>query len=332
MEARVVRWGEFAVVKKEAVSGPLGASEVEVAVLAAAFGELDVRVCAGELAELTGLPPLVPGHSGLCGVVRRCGAAVQHVRHGERVVGLAALGSPGALSESVVCEGSAVARVSDTCDAAQAAAAVEPALRAFMGLQYHLRGLRGETVLVADAARGPLGEAALQLALHLGLSPLAACASAAEAALLSARFPGARVVVAERPELLPAAVARATEGLGVDCLYESGPAPVTAEGRRARIACLAAHGVWCVQRELQLDPPETRALLLRAARLGFVFPQAWLLSPLLRGRLMHLMHETARLLGAPLSLSSVDRFPLARVAAAREAVARAEGAVVVLLK
>lgn len=331
MEARVVRWGEFAVVKKDAGAGPLGAEQVEVAVLAAAFGDLDVRATVGELAELAGLP-LVPGHSGFCGVVRRCGAAVQHVRHGERVVGVAALGTAGALSESVVCEASGVARVSDTCDPAQAAAAVEPALRAFMGLQYHLRGLRGETVLVADAARGPLGEAAVQLALHLGLAPLAACASPAEATVLAARFPGARVVVAERPELLAAAVSRATEGLGVDCVYESGPAPADPAARRARIDCLAAHGVWCVQRELQLDPPEARALLLRAARLGFVFPQAWLLSPLLRGRLMHLLHETARLLGAPLSLSAVDRFPLAKIAAAREAAARAEGAVVILLK
>jgi NADPH:quinone reductase-like Zn-dependent oxidoreductase len=331
MEARVVRWGEFAVVKKESLALPLGAEDVEVAVLCAAFGELDVRTTQGEMSELAGLP-LVPGHSGLCGMVRRCGGAVQHVKHGDRVVAFATLGSPGALCESVVCDGSAVARVSETCDAAQAAAAAEPALRAFLALQYQLRGLRGETVLVADAARGPLGEVALQLAQHLGLSPLAACATAAEATVLAARFPGARVVVAERPEELAAAVLRATGGLGVDCVYESGATPASPAARRARIGCLAAHGVWCVQSELQLDPPESRALLLRAARLGFVFPQAWLLSPLLRGRLLHLVHEVARLLGAPLSVSSIDRFPLSRVAAAREAVARADGAVVVLLK
>ncbi len=326
-------WGEFAVAKEPAAS-PCGAHDVEVAVLCGGFGEMDVRVTTGELSELASVP-LVPGHSGMCGVVRRCGAAVQHLQHGDRVIGMAPLGAGGALAATVVCEASSVAKVNSTCDAAQAAALVEPALRAFMCLQYQWRGLRGETVLVTDAARGPNGEVAIQLAQHFGLSVLAASSTAAEATVLEARFPGARVVVAERPEQLAEAVLRATDGLGVDCVYESRATrdlELSSAARHGRIACLAAHGVWCVQRELQLDPPESKMMLLRAARLGFVFPQAWLLAPLLRGRLMHVMHETARLLGAPLSVSTVDRFPLSRVAAAREAVPRADGAVVVTMK
>lgn len=301
---------------------PCGANQVEVSVVCAAFCESDVRLVSG---ELLGSFPFAAGQS-FCGVVKRVGGAVEHVKHGERVFGFC-LG--GAFADVVVAEDFCVARIPDTLDAAVAAALVEPALRAFMGLHYHFRGLRGESVLVMDAARGPCGEVAMQVAQHLGFVVVAVCSASSEATVLESRFPNVRVVVVENEdEELAKAVLRATDGLGVDCVFESLQSELRPEQRRARISCLSVHGVWCVARELQLDPPESKALLLRAAKLALVFPRAWLLSPLLKGRFMHVLAEIAK---SQYTISTIDRFPLSKVTIAREAVARADGAVVLTM-
>lgn len=306
-------------VKVAASSAPCEATQVEVNVLFASFSESDSRQVAG---ELLGSFPFVVGKA-FCGVVKRAGGAVEHVKHGDRVIGFC---SSGGFADLVVVESFCVARV-EALDSAVAAALVEPALRAFMALHYHFRGLRGETVLVMDAARGPCGEVAMQVAHQLGLSVVAACSASSEATVLESRFPGVRVVVVAVEDELASAVLRVTDGLGVDCVYESLQAELSSEQRRARIACLAVHGTWCVSRECQLDPPESKALLLRAAKLAFVFPEAWLLSPLFKGRVMHILAEIAK---SQFSLSTIDRFPMSKVTLAREAVGR-DGAVVIAI-
>jgi len=306
-------------VKAAAPSTLCDATQVEISVLFAAFSESDSRQVAG---ELLGLFPFVVGKA-FCGVVKRAGGAVDHVKHGDRVIGFC---PSGAFSDLVVVESFCVARV-DVLDSAVAAALVEPALRAFMALHYQFRGLRGETVLVMDAARGPCGEVAMQVAHQLGLSVVAACSASSEATVLESRFPGVRVVVISSEDDLANAVMRVTDGLGVDCVYESLQSELGPEQRRARIACLAAHGTWCISRECQLDPPESKALLLRAAKLSFVFPEAWLLSPLFKGRVMHILAEIAK---SQFSLSTIDKFPMAKVTLAREAVGR-DGAVVIAI-
>jgi NADPH:quinone reductase-like Zn-dependent oxidoreductase len=313
---------ELSVVKSSS-SLSIQANQVEVSVICAAFGESDVRMVGGELLFVSF--PFVAGQS-FCGVVKKVGGAVDHVKHGDKVMGFC---KGGALADVVVVDGAFVSRVSETTDAAMAAALVEPALRAFMAFHYQFRGLRGETVLIMDAARGPCGEVAMQIAMHFGFKVVAACSVTSEATVLESRFPGVRVVVVEHAETdLADAVMRATEGLGVDCVYESLQVELSSPLRRARINSLAAHGVWCVHREMQLDPPDSKALLLRAAKLAFVFPQAWFLSPLLKGRFMHILAEISK---SHFTVSTIDRFPLAKVTAAREAVARADGAVAVMM-
>lgn len=330
MEVRVGERGELSVGRARPFEGGLSAAEVEVALLACSLSELDVRLSLGELPEpCASSRPWVVGHSGFCGVVVRCGLAVSHCRRGDRVLGIVSAAGDGALRDVLRCDASCVARIDAPVDAAAAACCVEPALRALLALQFQWRGLRGETVLVCDAAR-PGGDVAVQVAARLGLAAVVHAASTAEATVLEARFPGVRVVVAAEPAALAAGVRSATDGLGVDCVYETRAAVLSPVERRARVDALAPHGTWCVQREQQLDEPEARALLLRAARVAHVWPQAWLVAPTVRGRFVHVLQEIARLL-PQLAVSSVDRFPLAKASAARDAVTRSDAAVAVVM-
>ncbi len=361
--------GSDLVLRSVSSSGPCGADEVELRVECVALSESDLclsssSLCVGRF---------------FCGTVRRVGGSVSHVRPGERVLGLVARGgaaregllvapssavsslsnvSVAAAASSSLSSGHHVASPSSSdhhilADAALCAALVEPAMRALMALATQSRIARGESVLVMDAGRGAGGEVALQVALQLGLLPVAVCAAASEATVLESRFPGVRVVVVPPPlqqqdmqeqnageeqsqsnrqggyeELLASAVMRITDGLGADCVFESTQRVLGPRERRARISCLAVHGTWCVSREMQLDPPESKALLMRAAKVAYVYPEAWLHSPLLKGRLMHVLAEIAK---GQLSLSTIDRFPLSKVALAKEAVIRGDGAVVVTI-
>lgn len=223
-------------------------------------------------------------------------------------------------------------RVPDGLDMIVAAALLEPALRAFTALHYQAHTLRGEVVLVLDAAAGSAGEVVMQLAVHRELRVLAVVASREQATVLEARFQSRiEVIVVTAVTELAAAVLARTGQLGVDCVFESVAAPLDAAQRKARIACLSAHGRWCVAHALQLDPPEARALLLRCASLSFAWPQVWCLHPLQRGRYLQVANEVMRLASdGKLRVSHIDRFPLAKVGPAIDAVPKADGSVVVV--
>lgn len=42
---------------------------------------------------------------------------------------------------------------------------------------------------------------------------------------------------------------------------------------------------------MQLDPPESRLLLLKGASLSFLFDQLWLLAPTQQGRMLHVLND-----------------------------------------
>ena len=104
-----------------------------------------------------------------------------------------------------------------------------------------------------------------------------------------------------------------TGGLGVQHLVDLSSAPVpdtTAPGRtvstvlssasmlpkRKALQLLAVHGCWVTFcSDLQLDPPESRALQLKDAALAFAFAPAWGCSPNRQGVHLHMIAEALRL-------------------------------------
>ena len=88
-----------------------------------------------------------------------------------------------------------------------------------------------------------------------------------------------------------------------------------------------------MQRELQLDPGESKAMLLKGAKLGFVFPQVWLVHPLQKGRYLHVLAEIVDMLASgKLAVTNIDRFSVQKIASAKDAVSKADGSIVVTLK
>jgi len=62
--------------------------------------------------------------------------------------------------------------------------------------------------------------------------------------------------------------------------------------RHELIRCLAPLGRWATSSaQLQLDPPDSRLMLLKGASLSFVCEQAWLLAGSQQGRLLHILSD-----------------------------------------
>lgn len=255
-----------------------------------------------------------------------------------RVVGMLPVNGDGAARERVRADALLFVPIPESLNTTNAVAVFDAGLRAFTALHYQCHSLRGEILLVLDAASGCNGEVAMQVGAHRELRVLAVVRSSEEATVLEARFQHRAevIVVANVVTDLVSAVLARTSGLGVDYIYESLASPLTVDQRKARLGCLSAHGRWCVQRQLQLDPPETRALFLRGASVSFIFSPIWVLHPMQRGRYLQIATEVMRLAAeGKLSVSNIDRFPLNKTWNAIEAAGRVDGgdgAVVIVVK
>jgi len=83
-----------------------------------------------------------------------------------------------------------------------------------------------------------------------------------------------------------------TNGCGVDHIFDTNDnLRVSNQFKRDIIACLACHGTWVASYERQLDPPETRTLLFKNIKIGFLNEQIWLLCPNQHGRYLHMLND-----------------------------------------
>ena len=116
-----------------------------------------------------GQPPMVPGGEG-SGIVREAGPAATGISSGDRV--LAFGGRPGFYAEYVAVPTRHVVKIPDTLDWNSAAALPVAPLSAWYCLQRLARLRSGEKVLIWAAASG-VGDAAVQIAKHLGATVIA---------------------------------------------------------------------------------------------------------------------------------------------------------------
>ncbi len=146
--------------------------EVLVELRASSVNRADLLTRAGNY-HRAGRPPLVPGFEG-SGVVREMGSEVEGFGPEDRV--FASGGRPGFYAEYVAVPASHLVHVPEELDWASAAALPTAPFSAWYCLR-HLAQLRhGETVLVYAAASG-VGDAATQIAKHLGATVIAVAGS-----------------------------------------------------------------------------------------------------------------------------------------------------------
>jgi NADPH2:quinone reductase len=197
------------------------------------IGLPDVFMCRGSYA-LTPKLPFTPGQE-LVGVVREVPEGAEH-RVGDRVVGVSGfmLGCGGFAEQSLVIDDNCFIVADDMTDA-EAAGFVIPYHTAYVGLARR-GGLReGETLLVLGASGGT-GSAAVMLGRSLGARVIATAGGSEKCEFV--RGLGAEVVIDYKLDDIAQAVREATDGRGVEIVYD----PVGGDAYHSATRCIAPEG------------------------------------------------------------------------------------------
>ncbi len=208
--------------------------QVEVAIRAAGLNFRDIVVGSGVIAPLecdnsSGSERLGVDFSG---VVTRCGEAVQSVRPGDEVFGLAL----GTFASFAITDAALVAQIPANLAHEQASSIPVAFITVHYALRYLARLSKGESILI-HVASGAVGLAAIQMAQACGARIFATMPAApqSEAYLESL---GVTDVMDSRSLAFADEIAERTGGRGVDVVLNS----LSGEALERGIAALATHG------------------------------------------------------------------------------------------
>jgi NADPH:quinone reductase len=157
--------------------------------------------------------PFIPGNE-VAGVIEALGEGVTHLKVGMRVIALCMLGG---YAEKVVCPATHVMPLPDAIPDEEAAALVTAHATAHHALKQRAQLQAGETLLVTGAAGGT-GLAAVQIGKLMGAKVIAVCST--QDKLDMAKANGADILINYTTTDLKTAIKDATDGKGVDVVYE----------------------------------------------------------------------------------------------------------------
>uniref|UniRef100_A0A8C7LXK9 Crystallin, zeta (quinone reductase)-like 1 n=1 Tax=Oncorhynchus mykiss TaxID=8022 RepID=A0A8C7LXK9_ONCMY len=272
------------VVRETNVPSALGSNQVKVQVKACALSPLDIKLHE----DLKFQRDLVPVGREIVGIVLQVGPKVTFFQPDDEVVG------------KLTCVCSPVQKP-EKLSWVEAAGAIRDGLRAYTALHTLARMASGHTLLVLDGA-SPFGVLAIQLAHYHGVKVLASALSSEDQKFLEQLRPSvARVIgVWDAKVDLVDSCLEETGGLGVDIVMDSG-VRLHEEEPEARcllpykhdiITLLGVGGHWVTtEQNLQLDPPDSRSLFLKAASLSFLNEEVWGASSARQGRYLHIMKD-----------------------------------------
>lgn len=207
---------------------PLGPDEIEIKAMATGLNHKDVVVAMGKTAQS------YIGHE-CAGLVARVGDKVTTLVVGDRVCAV----TPGAYNTFVRCPATSAVRVPEKMDCVTAASLPMAFSTAYYSLVEVARLQPGESVLI-HAAAGGVGQAAVQLAQHLGAVVYATVGNVEKKRLLmdTYQIPASRIF-SSRTTAFGAAVRAATrKNGGVDVVVNS----LAGEFLREGWACVAPFG------------------------------------------------------------------------------------------
>lgn len=207
-----------------------GPGQVSVQVRSCGLNFADVLLTLGKYQERPPLP-FVPGME-VSGDVLALGEGVAHLRPGQRVAALTAIGG---LAEQVVVPADRVVPLPDTMPYEVAAGFLIAYGTAHVALDRRARLLPGETVLVHGAAGG-VGLAAVEVAKAMGAQVIATASTPEKRTL--AREHGADHTLPYREEDFRQRMNEITQGRGVDVVFDPVGGPVFEPSLR----CLAWEG------------------------------------------------------------------------------------------
>ena len=224
--------GEIANLQVAETADPkCGPGMVRIAVKASGVNFPDILMTEGKYQVKPDLP-FIPGLE-VAGDVIECGAGVDHLHIGARVLAFARFG--GGHAEQIVLPAEIVTPIPPSMDYVTAAAFFVAYGTAHFALA-HRGGLQaGETVLVLGAAGG-VGLAAIEVAKILGARVIAAAGSEQKLAL--ARAHGADETINYRSDNLRDQVLALTDQNGVDVVFD----PVGGDAFSQSVRCIGWQG------------------------------------------------------------------------------------------
>jgi len=205
--------------------------QVRIGVKASGVNFPDILMVEGKYQVKPELP-FIPGLE-VAGEVLECGAGVEHVRPGERVMAFARRG--GGHADEVVLPAGIVTPIPDHMDFVTAAAFPVAYGTAHFALSRRATLKPGETLLVLGAAGG-VGLAAIEVGKLLGARVIAAASSAEKLSI--ARAHGADETVNYAANSLRDEVRALTDGNGVDVVFD----PVGGEAFAQSVRCIGWEG------------------------------------------------------------------------------------------
>ncbi|KAL6159156.1 Type I Iterative PKS [Exserohilum turcicum] len=212
---------------KSDAGAPLDADDIEIAVAASGLNFREVMTIMGLLPSTTlGLEA--------AGTVMRVGSGVTHVQKGDRV---ALLGN-GAHSTLFRSKANYAFKLPESMSFEEGASLPVTSYTAWYGVVYIARARKGQSILI-HAGAGGVGQAALQIARHLGLEVFTTVSSPEKRQLVQDQYGVAEDHIFNSRDLeFAQGVRRMTNGRGVDIVLNS----LAGESMRRSWECIAPGG------------------------------------------------------------------------------------------
>ncbi|XP_023652234.1 quinone oxidoreductase-like protein 1 isoform X2 [Paramormyrops kingsleyae] len=279
--------------------------QVKVQVKACALSPVDT----GFLDDLKLRRDLLPVGREIAGIVLQVGPKVTFFQPDDEVVGILPLDAElSGLCDMVLMDEHLLVQKPEKVTYVEAAGGIQDGLRAYTALHTLGRVAAGHSVLVMDGA-SPFGMMTIQVAHYHGVKVLATALSLEDQRLLEKLRPSmARIISTWDPKVdLVEACLEETGGLGVDMVIDAGVRLYEEDSvgqsllphKHDVISLLGVGGHWVTtERNLQLDPPDSRSLFLRGASVSFLNEEVWGASRARQGRYLHILRDMVEKLAA----------------------------------
>ncbi|XP_057266114.1 quinone oxidoreductase-like protein 1 isoform X2 [Pezoporus wallicus] len=302
---------------------PTRDNDVKVQVRACALSWIDTKL----LSEIKLEKELLPVGREISGVVLEVGRKVTFFQPDDEVVGILPLDSEeSGLCEVILVHEHYLVRKPEKVCWVEAAGTVRDGVRAYTALHYLSQVSPGKTVLVMDGA-SPFGTIAIQLAQHRGAKVISTAYSLEDKQHLERLRPPvgvrqplvARVIDVSNGKIdVAESCLEETGGLGVDIVLDAGVKLYSAEDESTSKSQLLPHkhdiitllgigGHWItIEKNLQLDPPDSHSLFLKGATVSFLNDEIWNLSNVQQGKYLSILEDIMEKLSSSIFRPQLD--------------------------
>ncbi|XP_026865952.2 quinone oxidoreductase-like protein 1 isoform X1 [Electrophorus electricus] len=298
------------IIQETNVPTSIGDHQVKVQVKGCALSPVSIKVIVRSLcSDLKLQREHIPVGREIAGIVLQVGPKVSFFQADDEVVGILPLDAEvSGLCDVVLMDEYSLVQKPEKVSWFEAAAAIKDGLRAYTALHTLARMAVGHTLLVLDGA-SPFGMLAIQLAHYHGVKVLATATSPEDQAFLEQLRPSVGVLESlvvrvigvwdSKVDLVDSCLEE-TGGLGVDIVIDAGVRLNEEEPEVKKhlphkhdiITLLGVGSHWVTTEDnLQLDPPDSHVLFLKAASVSFLNEEVWELSRSRQGRYLHIMKD-----------------------------------------